>query len=69
MNRDGQHRLGIDFGRVIQGAAFAAGAADTVFLSGGIEQALASPPSAEEFEAWTDVEVAVGATLTPGHRM
>lgn len=50
MNKERQQRLGIDFGRVIQGAAFATGAADTVFLSGGIEQALASPPSADAFE-------------------
>ncbi|WP_433710958.1 hypothetical protein ACQP2U_32550 [Nocardia sp. CA-084685] len=50
MNKERQQRLGIDFGRVIQGAAFATGAADTVFLSGGIEQALASPPSTDAFE-------------------
>lgn len=50
MNKERQQRLGIDFGRVIQGAAFASGAADTVFLSGGIEQALASPPTADAFE-------------------
>ncbi|MQY23227.1 hypothetical protein [Nocardia macrotermitis] len=43
-------RLGVDFGRVIQGAAIAPGEADTVFLSGGAEQAMATPPSADAFE-------------------
>lgn len=40
----------MDFGRVIQGAAFAPGEADTVFLSGGREEALNSPPSPGAFE-------------------
>lgn len=43
-------RLGVDFGRVIQGAATAPGEADTVFLSGGVEQAMSTPPSADAFE-------------------
>lgn len=43
-------RLGIDFGRVIQGAAFHDGGADTVFLSGGHEEAMRTPPSDRAFE-------------------
>ncbi|MBY8856478.1 hypothetical protein K7711_08320 [Nocardia sp. CA2R105] len=42
--------MGVDFGRVIQGAAAEPGAADTVFLSGGVEQALRTPPSLDAFE-------------------
>ncbi|OLF19158.1 hypothetical protein [Actinophytocola xanthii] len=38
-------RLGVDFGRVIQGAALPSGEVDTVFLQGGLAEALASPPS------------------------
>lgn len=45
-----QPRLGIDFGRVIQGAALAPGDEDTVFLSGGLEEALRTPPSAGAFD-------------------
>ncbi|MBU3065218.1 hypothetical protein KO481_27285 [Nocardia sp. NEAU-G5] len=37
--------MGVDFGRVIQGATTEPGAADTVFLSGGVEQAMRTPPS------------------------
>jgi hypothetical protein len=40
----------VDFGRVIQGAALPDGGADTVFLGGSIEQALASPASPGAFE-------------------
>ncbi|WP_067461774.1 hypothetical protein [Actinomadura macra] len=36
-------RLGIDFGRVIHGGPLAPGNADTVFLGGSFEEALASP--------------------------
>ncbi|WP_232235938.1 hypothetical protein [Nocardia sp. BMG51109] len=43
-------RLGIDFGRVIQGAALEPGAADTVFLSGGLDEAMRTPPSPGAFE-------------------
>ncbi|MET7767787.1 hypothetical protein [Nocardia sp. NPDC005366] len=43
-------RLGVDFGRVIQGAALAPGAADTVFLSGGFEEAMRTPSSPGAFE-------------------
>jgi len=51
MNSYGQPRLGVDFGRVIQGAApLPDGGADTVFLSGGIAEALSTPPSADAFD-------------------
>ncbi|WP_330229191.1 hypothetical protein OHA40_24295 [Nocardia sp. NBC_00508] len=50
MNNERQPRLGVDFGRVIQGAALAAGARDTVFLSGGLAEALRTPPSPGAFE-------------------
>lgn len=50
MNKERQPRLGVDFGRVIQGAALAAGAEDTVFLSGGLAEALRTPPSPGAFE-------------------
>lgn len=35
--------LGVDFGRVIQGAALPSGDADTVFLGGSLDEALESP--------------------------
>ena len=38
-----QPRLGVDFGRVIQGAALPAGHEDTVFLGGSFEEAVGSP--------------------------
>ncbi|WP_067538060.1 hypothetical protein [Nocardia crassostreae] len=47
---DEQPRLGIDFGRVIQGAALEPGAADTAFLSGGHDAAMNTPPSPDAFE-------------------
>ncbi|MFI9509795.1 hypothetical protein [Nocardia sp. NPDC052566] len=50
MNEETQPRLGIDFGRVIQGAALRVGDADTVFLSGGLDAALRTPPSPNAFE-------------------
>ncbi|MFB8274141.1 hypothetical protein [Nocardia colli] len=50
MNTDRQHRLGVDFGRVIQGAALQAGDADTVFLAGGLDEALRTPPSPGAFD-------------------
>lgn len=50
MNTDSQHRLGVDFGRVIQGAALPAGDADTVFLAGGLDEALRTPPSPGAFD-------------------
>ncbi|WP_233608095.1 hypothetical protein [Nocardia stercoris] len=50
MNHEPTPRLGIDFGRVIQGATFESGAADTVFLSGDTEAAMASPPSPDAFD-------------------
>ncbi len=45
-----QPRLGVDFGRVIHGAAAPDGAADTVFLDGDDHEALVSPPSDGAFE-------------------
>ncbi|MGW5310752.1 hypothetical protein [Nocardia thailandica] len=51
MNDMREPRLGVDFGRVIQGAALAPGAADTVFLSGGDDEAMRTPPSPGAFEA------------------
>jgi hypothetical protein len=50
MNAITQPRLGVDFGRVIQGAAFPSGAEDTVFLHGGLTEALASPPTDGAFD-------------------
>ncbi|QIS14817.1 hypothetical protein [Nocardia arthritidis] len=50
MNKERQPRLGIDFGRVIQGAALPTGDADTVFLSGGVAEAMRTPPSPNAFE-------------------
>ncbi|MBF6214697.1 hypothetical protein IU433_25695 [Nocardia puris] len=47
MNRVG---LGVDFGRVIQGATLASGEADTVFLSGGFAEAMRTPASPNAFE-------------------
>lgn len=43
-------RLGVDFGRVIQGGATRAGGEDTTFLSGGFEQAMRTPATAGMFE-------------------
>ncbi|MFC9894360.1 hypothetical protein ACFVMC_11755 [Nocardia sp. NPDC127579] len=43
-------RLGVDFGRVIQGAALRPGDADTVFLSGGFTAAMRTPPSPGAFD-------------------
>ncbi|MEM7245171.1 MAG: hypothetical protein AAF533_07490 [Acidobacteriota bacterium] len=43
-------RLGVDFGRVVMGAADPSGRADTSFLSGGEEQAMATPAVPRAFE-------------------
>jgi hypothetical protein len=45
-----QLRLGVDFGRVIHGAAAPDGAQDTVFLDGDHDEALASPPTDGAFD-------------------
>jgi hypothetical protein len=42
--------LGVDFGRVIQGAPGPDGTADTVFLTGGLDEALRSPATEGVFE-------------------
>jgi hypothetical protein len=47
---DPRARLGIDIGRVIIGAADEHGEADTSFLSGTDEAALATPPVLDAFE-------------------
>ncbi|MCP2338807.1 hypothetical protein [Actinomadura rupiterrae] len=44
-------RLGVDFGRVIQGGPLAPGGEDTAFLGGTLRDALASPPNEGAFEA------------------
>lgn len=44
-------RLGVDFGRVIHGGPLAPGGADTVFLDGRMEDALASPAIDGVYEA------------------
>jgi hypothetical protein len=43
-------RLGVDFGRVIQGGAASYGDEDTVFLSGGPEEAMRTPATEGMFE-------------------
>ncbi|MFC8527083.1 hypothetical protein [Nocardia sp. NPDC057227] len=43
-------RLGIDFGRVVMGAAAESGAADTVFLDGSHADAMRTPPEPHAFE-------------------
>ncbi|RFS85610.1 hypothetical protein D0T12_11380 [Actinomadura spongiicola] len=48
MNRE--HRLGVDFGRVIHGGLLAPGEEDTAFLGGSFEEALASPATAGVYE-------------------
>lgn len=44
------HNLGIDFGRVIQGAPGPDGAADTSFLGSRLEEAIESPATPGAFE-------------------
>lgn len=53
-------RLGIDFGRVIQGGAQASGSADTAFLGGTLEAALASPATDGAFDVLPDLIDLVG---------
>ncbi|MGI8335383.1 hypothetical protein ACRYCC_36005 [Actinomadura scrupuli] len=50
MNTIGRPGLGVDFGRVIQGAPGPDGAEDTVFLSGGRDAALRSPATEGTFD-------------------
>jgi hypothetical protein len=49
MNPSTAPALGIDFGRVIQGAPGPDGVADTVFLEGGLDAALRSPATEGAF--------------------
>ncbi|MCO5987505.1 hypothetical protein NE235_15505 [Actinoallomurus spadix] len=51
MNALGEPRLGVDFGRVIQGGVMEAGEEDTTFLGGGTEQAMRTPATPGTFEA------------------
>ncbi len=44
-------RIGIDIGRVIVSAADAQGQADTSFLTGGMDEALRTPPTPGAFDA------------------
>ncbi|MEV0245709.1 hypothetical protein AB0H76_03860 [Nocardia sp. NPDC050712] len=50
MSTTEKQSLGVDFGRVIQGAALRPGEADTVFLDGGFDEAMRTPPSPQAFE-------------------
>ena len=50
MNFTREPRLGVDFGRVVHGAAAASGPEDTVFLHGELDEALSSPPTEGAFE-------------------
>ncbi|MQY02755.1 hypothetical protein [Actinomadura macrotermitis] len=53
-------RLGVDFGRVIQGGALAPGGADTAFLDGGMAAALASPANEGVFEVLPELVARFG---------
>ncbi|MEV5825335.1 hypothetical protein AB0L25_07160 [Spirillospora sp. NPDC052242] len=53
-------RLGIDFGRVIQGGSRAPGNADTAFLGGSLEEALASPATDGAFDVLPELVALVG---------
>lgn len=50
MNTTSEPRLGVDFGRVIQGGAAPSGVADTVFLAGGPEEAMRTPETPGMFD-------------------
>ncbi|MEV5751908.1 hypothetical protein AB0L00_29165 [Actinoallomurus sp. NPDC052308] len=50
MNKIKEPRLGVDFGRVIQGGVTEAGEEDTTFLGGGLEQAMRTPATSGTFE-------------------
>jgi hypothetical protein len=51
MDTRDEPRLGVDLGRVIQGASASSGVEDTVFLEGGLADALRSPATEGAFEA------------------
>jgi hypothetical protein len=53
MNEIRGSSLGVDFGRVIQGAALPWGEEDTVFLHGGLDEALGSPATDGAFDVLT----------------
>ncbi len=50
MSTNSEPRLGVDFGRVIQGGAAPSGGADTVFLDGGLEEAMRTPATVGMFD-------------------
>lgn len=50
MNTIDEMRLGVDFGRVIQGGGAETGDQDTVFLDGGLEEAMRTPATVGAFE-------------------
>lgn len=56
------NRLGIDIGRVIM-APVTGGKADTSFLSGGLEQALSTPPSPGAIESVKQLVKAFGGRV------
>ncbi|WP_067479871.1 hypothetical protein [Actinomadura hibisca] len=60
MNTGNELRLGIDFGRVIHGGPLAPGGADTAFLSGSFEDAMASPATDGAFEVLPDLVARFG---------
>lgn len=55
MNKIDEPRLGVDFGRVIQGGGLAAGAEDTVFLQGEPAAAMRTPATEGMFEVLPDL--------------
>ncbi|MFC4906526.1 hypothetical protein [Actinomadura gamaensis] len=56
-------RLGVDFGRVIQGGPLSPGNADTAFLGGTLRDALASPPNDGAFEALAELVALFGGRV------
>ncbi|MFC9974926.1 hypothetical protein ACFVH6_28905 [Spirillospora sp. NPDC127200] len=60
MDKGNEHRLGIDFGRVIHGGPLASGGEDTAFLSGSFEDAMASPATDGAFEALPELVALFG---------
>jgi hypothetical protein len=57
---DIEPRLGVDFGRVVHGGLLAPGDDDTAFLSGGFEDAMASPATEGVYEVLPGLIAAFG---------
>jgi hypothetical protein len=57
---DIEPRLGVDFGRVVHGGLLAPGDDDTAFLSGGFEDAMASPVTEGVYEVLPGLIAAFG---------